>query len=48
MKGLGFSLASWCDLFISNPSWAFMNYRFTGFDISLGAEEGIAETYIKE
>jgi hypothetical protein len=27
MKGLGFSLASWCTLFISNLSWAFMNYR---------------------
>jgi hypothetical protein len=27
MKGLGFSLASWCTLFISDLSWAFMNYR---------------------
>jgi hypothetical protein len=27
MKGLGFSLASWRTLFISNPSSAFMNYR---------------------
>jgi hypothetical protein len=26
MKGLRFSLASWHTLFISNPSWAFMNY----------------------
>jgi hypothetical protein len=27
MKGLGFSLTSWHTLFISNLSWAFMNYR---------------------
>jgi hypothetical protein len=27
MKGLGFFLASWRTLFISNLSWAFMNYR---------------------
>jgi hypothetical protein len=27
MKGLGFSLASWCTLFISNFLWTFMNYR---------------------
>jgi hypothetical protein len=51
-QGLGFSLVSWCTLFISNLSWAFLNYRSNkkvmGFDILPGAEKGTAETYIKE